>query len=805
MSIVTARTVPRPLITARWIFPTFLVVALEFLSGVGHAAEWATAFPSASANDFRSVRRTSDGGLILAGSTESCGGGRMDAWIVKLDADGKVSWDKAYGGYGVDFAVSSFELPAEGYLVAGNTSSLEVLHGVAWILKLDAAGAILWQRTYRNTGVDILVSAQGTTDGGSIFVGRTEGPAGTTELWVVKLGPAGEIQWEHTYGGTGMDIGTAVRQTPDGGYVAAGTTTSFGARNTAIWVLKLKTNGDVDWQKMFDHAGDVQETTKALEVTPDGGILLLADTNLAGAYPLLLKLTPDGGIEWQRRYTGPSDVQVRALDLTPDGGCVLAGEAGGLSGHGDAWLLRTDAAGEILREKTFGDGSGDVAWSVQAIEDGAYLLAGHRQSSPSRSAFAWVAKLDTDSDPGKCGLIGASMNVATSGALVSRTTAATVAKTHVSVQPIDLSGVDCPVAPDKMCPQNDPDLQVVMDPIPTFACPGDTITVNAKVSNSRPGVRVDYLSAPTTLRFLLSKDGSVDPTDVVIGEYPVPYLPPDGSCPATISLMLPRAVSPLSFVVAEVDPANVVVEADETNNTASRAFVSGADLIVTNLRRSTAAAGSLTISGSVKNQGPCTADPSTTKLYVSDRPDLQETPFVLGDESAPSLSSGDKAAFTFGGLRGVSIPASARPGLYYLNAKADAAGNVAEINEANNFAVVTVAVGPDLVVSNVATAAMPLAAANYYQVHVTVSNVGDRDAAALNVTFYKDLPAAPALRQAGDFTCSIAGLKAGDSESCGWTYTYEHTASHTAWIQVDAEQYVAESDEGNNVVSISIK
>ena len=131
-------------------------------------------------------------------------------------------------------------------MVSSSTHSVGAGDADFWILKLDPQGEIEWQKTYGGPRFDLAHSIQQTQDGGYVVGGWTRSyGAGEEDVWVLKLDPDGEIEWQKTYGGAGFDSAHSIRQTEDGGYVIAGETESFGAGGTDVWVLKLDANGEI--------------------------------------------------------------------------------------------------------------------------------------------------------------------------------------------------------------------------------------------------------------------------------------------------------------------------------------------------------------------------------------------------------------------------------------------------------------------------------------------------------------------------------------------------------------------------------
>src|SRR5690242_16769384 len=151
-----------------------------------------------------------------------------------------VQWEHSYGGVGSDIATSICKTTDGGYMVAGTTDSqnngdVTGLHGIYdfWLCKLDSLGDLVWQKTYGGSGEDYASEIQPTSDGGYVMVGTTKSFDGDVtpthfggDYWIVKISASGNIQWQKTFGGSLYDAGRSVKQTTDGGYIVAGYSSS---------------------------------------------------------------------------------------------------------------------------------------------------------------------------------------------------------------------------------------------------------------------------------------------------------------------------------------------------------------------------------------------------------------------------------------------------------------------------------------------------------------------------------------------------------------------------------------------------
>ena len=203
--------------------------------------EWDKTF-GGSENDWAgSIIQTSDSGYSVAGYTESKGKGGSDFWIIKLDHQGSILWDKTFGGSEDDVAYSIIQNTDGGYAVAGYTSSKGEGKMVIWLIKLDHEGNMLWDKTFRGSEHDFANSIIQTTDGGYAVTGYTSSKGEIEwDIWLIKLDHEGNMLWDKTFGGSDNDRGTSLIQTADCGYAIAGVTESKGAGGIDVWVIKLK-------------------------------------------------------------------------------------------------------------------------------------------------------------------------------------------------------------------------------------------------------------------------------------------------------------------------------------------------------------------------------------------------------------------------------------------------------------------------------------------------------------------------------------------------------------------------------------
>jgi hypothetical protein len=389
-----------------------ILCLLVFFSNLSLNAQWARQYGGGT-SDHRaySIQQTSDGGYIVAGSTDSFSAGGRDIWVLKLDSNGDIEWQKTYGGSNRDTARFTQQTSDGGYIVAGFTNSFGVFGGSKlWILKLSSPGDIEWQKTYGGGGAGA-DSIQQTNDGGYIVAGTTYMSNSFVDFWILKLLSNGDIEWQRTYGGSDHDLAESIQQTTDGGYIVAGHTGSFGAGLYDFWVLKLDSNGDIEWQKTY--GGSSFDQLYSIQQTNDEGYIVAGDTmsfgDLIYTDSWILKLSSNGDIEWQKTYGGSRFDQLYSIQQTNDGGYIVAGDTQSFGDliDKDPWVLKLSSNGDIDWQYTYGESSFDHLYSIQQTSDGGYVTAG--MASPLRYDDIIVLKLysDGDIDP-SCGFIAGS-------------------------------------------------------------------------------------------------------------------------------------------------------------------------------------------------------------------------------------------------------------------------------------------------------------------------------------------------------------------------------------------------------------
>lgn len=323
---------------------------------------WNRTYGGAADDKAFSLIKTADGGYVLGGTTESFGAGDADFWLVKTDSSGNIEWNKTYGGSGFDMLLSVVQTPDQGYALAGRTLSFGNGGYDAWLVKVNSTGEMEWNKTYGGTIDDWANCVVQTSDGGYAVFGNTFSyGAGSSDFWLVKTDSEGTAQWNRTYGGFSYEDASNVIQVSDGGYVMAGQTYTYSVSMGDFWLVKADASGNMQWNHSY---GAIGNDMGSVIHTSDGGYALggWMYTTAGDAAFRLVKTDADGNMLWDKSYGGPLDDAEFAFIQTTDGGYAMTGWTASYGNGGlDVLFVKTDANG-IQQGITIGFEYG-LAWT----------------------------------------------------------------------------------------------------------------------------------------------------------------------------------------------------------------------------------------------------------------------------------------------------------------------------------------------------------------------------------------------------------------------------------------------------------
>ena len=222
-------------------------------------------------------------------------------------------------------------------------------------------------------------SIRHTSDNGFVAIGSTYSfGAGGMDVYLIKTDSYGLISWSKTFGATGEDDGRGICQTSDGGYAVIGSTNSFGAGLDDLYLLKVNASGNLVWSTAIGGAGE--DYGFIVEETSDGGLIGVGHTDSYGGGGndvYLVKTNSGGVVQWTKTFGSTGDERGFSVIQTKDGGYAIGGYTTSYgAGGADVYLIKTDANGDAQWTKTFGGAFDDQAFSIAQCSDNGYVLTG---------------------------------------------------------------------------------------------------------------------------------------------------------------------------------------------------------------------------------------------------------------------------------------------------------------------------------------------------------------------------------------------------------------------------------------------
>jgi gliding motility-associated-like protein len=413
---------------------------------------WQTTIGGTRFDNFSAVAKTSDGGSIAVGAAESRNNdikgnhGNTDALVVKFSSTGAKQWVKVFGGANLESFSSVLQEADGSYLAVGfaysNDGDVSGNHGNTgstadiWVVKISSSGVLLWQKCFGSASSEFGTSAIKSSDGNYVIAGVTYGNGGDVsgshgdrDGWLIKISSTGTLLWQNNFGGTKSDVFQSLSETPDGGYIMLGTTSSNDGDVTGLhgtdavasdmWVVKTDSGGNLAWQKCYGGASSSSFGNKVV-CAPGGGYLVCGSilpvragisgdiAEVKGQYDIwIFKITVTGAITWQKTLGGTGEDICASAIATQDGGFMIGGATNSADGdvtarygQHDIWLAKLNASGTLEWETSLGGSGGEAPNGLEQLNNGSYLVAGETASNDGQvtnqhgnASDAWLAKV----------------------------------------------------------------------------------------------------------------------------------------------------------------------------------------------------------------------------------------------------------------------------------------------------------------------------------------------------------------------------------------------------------------------------
>ena len=304
---------------------------------------WSRNYGGAYTDACRDGIHTTDGGYLLVGETWSFGSEWGDAWIIKVDVNGDSIWSRVFGSDSFDAFYAIQQTSDGGYILGGYSHAPDTGYPGLWIVKIDANGEHLWDALF-GTNYEYCKAIYQTDDGGYVLGGTTSvRGSGGTDFWLIRADAEGGELWNRTFGGYADEICYSVRQTHDGGFIMAGSTNSFGSGGQNYWLVKTDSNGDSLWSRAYGLSG--RESCNSVIQTADNGYVMIGYTWSIGAGDRdcwLIRTDTEGNVLWDKTFGG-SDADFGVSVEQAEGGNYIVGGLTWSFGAGstDYWLIKT--------------------------------------------------------------------------------------------------------------------------------------------------------------------------------------------------------------------------------------------------------------------------------------------------------------------------------------------------------------------------------------------------------------------------------------------------------------------------------
>lgn len=344
------------------------------------------------------IRQTFDSGYIITGSTQSYGAGGLfdDVYLIRIDENGDTLWTKTYGGEVYSYGYSVEQTSDSGFVITGSTNSFGNGGYDVYLIRTDKDGDTLWTKTYGGTLDDEGFSVRQTADEGFIITGWTLNfGALNHDVYLIKTNANGNLLWTKTFGGSGDDAGKTVQQTNDGGYMVAGYNSAH------FYLIKTNENGDTLWTKAYIGQPYSNYAYSAQQTSDDGYIIAGITHSGSNLNSYLVKTDGSGNLQWSKLYSGASNDYATSVQQTSDDGYIIGGWSQSFPlGTYHGTLIKTDVNGDTLWTKTFPGGGTSNGYSVQQTVDGGFIFLGNTSVFGAGDYDLILVKTDSNGNSG---------------------------------------------------------------------------------------------------------------------------------------------------------------------------------------------------------------------------------------------------------------------------------------------------------------------------------------------------------------------------------------------------------------------
>lgn len=227
-------------------------------------------------------------------------------------------------------------------------------------------------------------------DNGYAVIGSTVNYNASTDVYMMKTDASGTLAWAKRFGGLGLDGGEDIIELSDSGFGIVGYTQTNGNYN--LYFLRTDKLGDTLFTKSI--GGTDWDFGYSLQPTSDNGFILAGSSTVSGkSKAYLVKLDSNGNTLWEKTYGGTQESKFEDIIISSSGDYLMAGYSTSFGNGKQAYLAKTDTAGNLLWEKNYGNPGEDFAKSIVELNTGEIILAGATNTIPYPDLDGWGVKV----------------------------------------------------------------------------------------------------------------------------------------------------------------------------------------------------------------------------------------------------------------------------------------------------------------------------------------------------------------------------------------------------------------------------
>lgn len=378
-----------------------LVILYFFIDSISYGQTFERTYGSTENDQGNQVLTTNDCNYAIIGNYGLTGG----IYLIKVDTSGNTIWQKSYDPPSIwyyHYAYSFRQTSDSGFVIASNIVYTNGTGSNICLIKTNSIGDTIWTKYYggpspgyyKAVAREIII----TSDNGYAIIG-TEVGSTNKNVFLIKTDSLGNVQWANYYGGTNDDEGYSLKQTADNGFIISGYTASFGQGGWDVYLIKVGTLGNLQWTKTY--GGNRYEIANHVELTNDDGFILTGYTSGYGIGTIydedlfLMKTDSLGNGLWTNVYGADADEYGISVKQTNDNGFIAVGYSSEIiAEERDVYVLKTDSLGNISWAKKYGGSSTEQGNDVLQLNN-SFIVVGETKNFSQGAKDVYLIRTDS--------------------------------------------------------------------------------------------------------------------------------------------------------------------------------------------------------------------------------------------------------------------------------------------------------------------------------------------------------------------------------------------------------------------------